>query len=382
MIFRFFFVVIAVGTIVLPAGGVSAQEEFPFEIFSRYLEPLAQQIGMPGLSAAIIQTRIDGSRIVRKFNVGYADLERKVPAFSDTPYAIGGVTQAMTGVLHGVCSDRFPRTVFDIDADIRSFVPTFPVANNSVRQVLAHATDGKFQYDPALFARLTSVIESPQCLNKPFRLAMVSEILDRIPGGMRRSVPGMDLNRPEGGAGRALFDDATVQRYQAVLADLAVPYKIDSRGRASRSEYPSYGLDAASGMVSTVNDLVDFETQLDRARLDSVPFSASTLDLMWSNQGFDLPNGTGGTLRVVMPTGLGWFVTLESGQRLIWTFGHIQDASSALIVKILPPPTAPAQRRVTLIMLANSGGLAKGYDFESATVTSSPFVKVFLRLFI
>ena len=83
-----------------------------------------------------------------------------------------------------------------------------------------------------------------------------------------------------------------------------------------------------------------------------------------------------------MPTGLGWFVTLESGQRLIWTFGHIQDASSALIVKILPPPTAPAQRRVTLLMLANSGGLAKGYDFESATVTSSPFVKVFLRLFI
>ena len=35
-----------------------------------------------------------------------------------------------------------------------------------------------------------------------------------------------------------------------------------------------------------------------------------------------------------MPTGLGWFVTTESGQRLVWTFGHIPDASSALIVKI------------------------------------------------
>jgi hypothetical protein len=381
MKFRVFCTVLAIGILIVPVQRGSAQDQFPFEIFGRYLDPLVRQIGMPGVSAAIIQNGPSG-RVVRRYNVGFADLERKIPAASDTPYAIGGVTQAMTGVLHGVCIDRFPRTIFDIDNDIRTFVPTFPVANNSVRQVLAHATDGKFKYDPALFARLTSVIESPQCLNKPFRLAMVSEVLDRFPGGMRRSVPGMDLNRPEGAAGRALFNDATVQRYRAVLDEMAVPYKIDSRGRASRSEYPSYGLDAASGMVSTIDDLIDFETQLDRARFDSVPFSASTLDLMWSNQAFDLPNGTGGTLRVVMPTGLGWFVTLESGRRLVWTFGHVQDASSAVIVKILPPSNAPTERRLTLIMLANSGGLANSYDLENANVTSNPFVKVFLRLFI
>jgi hypothetical protein len=40
------------------------------------------------------------------------------------------------------------------------------------------------------------------------------------------------------------------------------------------------------------------------------------------------------------------------------------------------------RKKLTLIMLANSGGLAKGYDLENANVTSSPFVKVFLRLFI
>ena len=38
-------------------------------------------------------------------------------------------------------------------------------------------------------------------------------------------------------------------------------------------------------------------------------------------------------VQVAMPTGLGWFVTVESGQRLVWTFGHIPDAASALIVK-------------------------------------------------
>jgi CubicO group peptidase (beta-lactamase class C family) len=369
MKYRLFFVVAAITGVLVTGRQGAAQEEFPFEIFGRYLEPLAQDIGMPGLSAAILQNGI----VVRRYQFGYADLERKIPADSNTPYPIGGVTQAMTGVLHGVCIDRFPIAQFNIDENIRFFLPTFPVERTSVRQVLSHSTDGRFKYDPALFAHLTSVIESPQCLNKPFRQAMVAEVLNRIPGGMMRTVPGMDLNRPEGADARALFDGAAVGRYQAVLNDLAVPYKIDSKRRASRSEYPSYGLDAASGMVSTIEDLANFEKQLDKR--DGVPFSASTIDQMWSNQAFDLQTPSGGTIRVVMPTGLGWFVTKESGQDLVWTFGHIPDASSALIVKM-------PKKKLTLIMLANSGGLAKGYDLENANVTSSPFVKVFLRLFI
>jgi CubicO group peptidase (beta-lactamase class C family) len=369
MKYRLFFVVTAVAAVLATGRGV-AQEEFPFEIFGRYLEPLVQQIGMPGVSAAILQDGV----VVRKYNVGYADVERKIPAAFDTPYAIGGVTQAMTGVLHGVCIDRFTTAVFDIDKlNMRQFVPSFPFAETSVRQVLAHSSDGHFHYDPQLFAQLTPVVESARCLNKPFRKAMAAEVLDRIPGGMTRSVPGMDLNLPGGDAARALFDDATIRRYQAVLNDLAVPYRIDSKGKATRSEYPSYGLDAASGMVSTVEDLANFEKQLDKR--DGVPFSASTLDQMWSNQSFDLTAANGTPIRLVTPTGLGWFVTSDSGQPVIWTFGHITDASSALIVKM-------PKKKLTLIMLANSGGLAKGYDLENANVTSSPFVKVFLRLFI
>ena len=267
MKYRLFCVALAVATLLAPGRHGSAQEEFPFQIFERYLESLVQQIGMPGVSAAILQDGV----VVRRYNVGYADVDRKIPTRSDTPYPIGGITQAMTGVLHGVCIDRFPLSQFDIDRDIRTFVPAFPVANTSVRQVLSHSTDGRFRYDPIRFTQLTSVVESPQCLNKPFRLAMAAEVLDRIPGGMRRTVPGMDLNRPEGEPGRALFDGATVGRYQAVLNELAVPYKIDSRGRATRSEYPSYGLDAASGMVSTVDDLANFERQLDKR--DGIPFS-------------------------------------------------------------------------------------------------------------
>lgn len=379
MNYRHFLVVLAIAGVLATGKRGAAQEEFPFEIFGRYLEPLVQQIGMPGVSAAIIQSSNSSPAIVRRYNVGSADLERKIPAESYTPYALGGATQAFTGVLHGACIDRFTTSQFDIDKlDMRLFAPAFPFANTSVRQVLSHSTDGRFRYDPALFAQLTPVVESTRCFNQPFLRAMSKEILDFI--GMNRSVPGMDFNRAEGAAARALFDEAKVKQYSAVLDELAVPYKIDVRGRASRSEYPSYGLDASSGLVSTVDDLIKFHLQLDRG--DGHPLSPSTLDQMWSRQIFNLPQPNGTTVRVETPTGLGWFITIESGQRLVWTFGHIPDAGSALIVKMTKRQPGQQDSRLTLIMLANSGGLAKGYDLENANVTSSPFVKVFLRLFI
>mgnify|MGYP003577468786 CR=1 FL=1 len=374
MKFRLFCVALAIGTLVVPGRGGSAQEQFPYQIFERYLAPLAQNVGMPGLSAVIVQGGAAGSRgrIVWKGEYGYADLERKIPATIDTPYAVGGITQAMTGVLIGVCADRFG---FAIDQDIRNFAPSFPVRETSVRQVLAHATDGRFHYDPTLYSSLTPVVES--CTKQSYRQATAVEILERVTPPMRRSVPGLDLARPEGAAALAQFDADTVARYQSVLREVAVPYRIDAKLRASRSEYPSYGLDAAGGLVTTAYDLAQFAIALDD-RTVPVPLSFSTLDKMWSNAIFRVSG-----VDIAMPTGLGWFVTNESGQRLVWTFGHIQDASSALIVKIVSPATQSSpEKRLTLIMLANSGGLAKGYDLENANVTSSPFVKVFLRLFI
>ena len=355
---KLFGLILAVAVLVAPGGRGDAQEQFPFQIFERYLEPLVQQIGMPGLSAVILQ---NGS-IAWSRSYGYADVEQKIAASIDTPYPVGGVTQAVTGVLVGVCIDRLQ---LDIDNDIRLFVPTFSVANTQIRQVLAHATDGRFQYNPTHYQALTPVVA--QCSKQSFRQAMTQEVLDRL--ALTRSVPGLDLARPEGAGLRDQFDPRTWDRYQSVLRDVAVPYRIDSKARSTRSEYPSYGLDAASGLVSTAADLARFEGELDRR--SGTPLSFSTLDQMWSNTTFAFTNG----LTLTTPTGLGWFVTNESGQRLVWTFGHIPDASSALIVKM-------PSKRLTLIMLANSGGLAQGYNLENANVTSSPFVKIFLRLFI
>ena len=352
---RFFFAALAIGTLIVPGKGVA--QDLPYLVFERYLEPLAQQIGMPGLSAVIVRNnRIEWFR-----DYGFADAENRIPANIDrTLYSVGGVTQAVTAVLIGVCADRFR---FDIEQPIRNFVPAFP-HNVSIRHVLAHASESRYRYDPANYAALTKVVED--CTRMPFRLATAVEVLDRAPG-MPSSVPGLDLARPEGQPGRDLFDPRVVEIYQALLARVAVPYRIDRNARYSRSEYPNYGFDGASGLVATARDLANFESSLDRG----LAVSRSTLDQMWGQALVFDGNG----VRIPTPTGIGWFVQNASGEPLVWTFGHIPDASSALILKM-------PRKNLTLILLSNSGGLAAGYNFEQGDVTTSPFVRVFLRLFI
>ena len=351
---RLFFAVLAIGTLILPNGRGAAQD-FPYQVFERYVEPLAQQIGMPGLSAVIIRN----NRVEWRRGYGYSDAENRVPVTTDTPFAIGGVTQAVTAVLLGICVDRHQLAV---DQGIREFVPSFPQPA-SVRHVLAQASTGRFQSDPGAFAALTAVVE--KCMGQqPFRVATATEIIKRL--SMTRSAPGLDL--PSRPALLDLFEQPEAQHYTRVVQQVALPYRIQN-GRYSRSEHPSSDIDASTGLVASAEDLALFEGSLDDGR-DNIPLSESTLRQMWTQQSVESANGA-----LPLPTGLGWFVQTASGVPLVWTFGHIPDAGSALIVKM-------PSKRLTLIMLSNSGGLAAGYNFERGDVTSSPFVKVFLRLFI
>jgi CubicO group peptidase (beta-lactamase class C family) len=355
---RLFLAALAIGTLIVP-GGRGAAQDFPYQVFERYLEPLAQQIGMPGLSALVVRN----NSIAWHRGYGFSDVENRTPADVHTPYAIGGVTQAVTAVLIGVCIDRYH---FDIEQPIRMFAPTFP-NNVSIRHVLAHASEGRYRYDPTAYAALTAVVE--QCTQMPYRLATAVEVLNRQRMVMPSTVPGLDLalNTPEGQSARLLFDHDAVQRYQELLRRVATPYRIERDNRQLRTQYSSFGLDASSGLVATAHDLFVFESALD----SGIPLSRSTLNQMWNPA--IVSDGAGN--RIATPTGLGWFVQNASGQKLVWTFGHIPDTSSALILKM-------PSKNLTLIMLSNSDGLTKGFNFEQGDVTTSPFVKVFLRLFI
>jgi hypothetical protein len=59
----------------------------------------------------------------------------------------------------------------------------------------------------------------------------------------------------------------------------------------------------------------------------------------------------------------------------VWQFGRASDAYSSLILKI-------PDRRLTLILLANSDSLTNAVNPQAPDVTQSLFARTFLRLFV
>lgn len=326
-----------------------AQSSLPISLFERYAESLRQQAGIPGMSAAILQN----SRLVWDKGFGYQDVDGLVAAAADTPYPILDLTQTLSSaVLLQQCLDL---SYLELADRVRRWDPQYADDNTTVAQLLSHASpSGGFKYDTSRFGALTSVIE--QCASDRYPRLLAEEILERL--GMRQSVPGADLG--DGSSpNRRWFSANALDRYSAVLRRQAVPYKVDSRGRPTRSDAPRGTLNASTGVVSTVRDLARFDAALG----DGVLLESSTLSRAWE------PVGS-------MPTGLGWFVQRHNGERVVWHFGLARDAYSSLIIKV-------PGRGLTLILLANSDGLAgPPYNLSDGNVSANLFASLFLRLFV
>jgi CubicO group peptidase (beta-lactamase class C family) len=338
-------------------AGPAAQIQTPPSLtapFETYLELLRQQAGMPGLSAAIVHE----GHIAWERGFGYQDLEARIPATPDTPYLVGDISQTVAAMLLLQCVEI---RRMDIDGRVSTYgVSIDPDA--TLRQVLSHSVPGEggdtFVYDPQRFSQLTYAME--WCAPQSYRKSVSHRVLERL--AMKDSVPGRDLSDrsvvPE-----ELWDPAILERYEHVLQRLAVPYRIERRGHAVRTDVaPVETLNAASGLVSTVRDLARFDAALD----DGILLQEDTLQVAW--------RGVIGRDGLPTPMGLGWFVQTHRNQQIVWHFGHVPHAYSALVVKV------PA-RRLTLILLANSDGLAAPYQLPLGDVTKSIFGNLFLRLF-
>ena len=339
----------------LAAPGVAQQKPGALDLgnsaFEGYVELLRQQASIPALSGVLIQDRV----ITWERGLGYANLESRIAARPDTPYAIGGLTEALASVLLLQCAEQ---RRLDLNEPVREWGISLPEGNATVRQVLSHTSQGMFKYDAARFAQLTLVVE--ECARQPFRQTVALQIIDRL--GMADSVPGSDVSRP-GAVPGGMLDAAYLEHYGRVLAHLAVPYKVDKRGHATRTELPPAGINAQAGLLSTVRDLANFDLALDGGTL----LREESLQAAWS------PAMTSGG--AAAPTGLGWFVQNYRGNLVLWQFGVVDNAYSAIIVKV------PA-RRATMILLANSDGLAVPFQLEAGDVTQSPFALVLLRMLL
>jgi CubicO group peptidase (beta-lactamase class C family) len=321
-----------------------------------YLEALRQQAGIPGLSAAVVQ---DGQLIWER-GFGFQNLESRIRATPDTPYHVGGLMQSLAAVLILQCVEQ---RHLQLDAPVRQFGLTLPEERATLRHVLSHSSaevpGSVYRFAPERYAQLGVVME--RCAPQAYRKSVAHRLLERLV--MRDSVPGADLQNPAV-VQEGLFDPADLERYRRVLERVAVPYRVDGRKRATRADPPpAVGIDAANGLITTVRDLAEFDKAVDSSWF----LRDETRVAAWT----PLPSADG----TAMPTGLGWFVQRYRDEPVVWQYGHLPDAYSAMMIKL------PA-RRVTLILLANSNGLAVPFELEAGDVTRSLFATLFLRLFI
>jgi len=335
--------------LVIPAG-LTAQSDFITTRFERYLDALRKQAGIPGLAAAIVQD----DAIVWEGTFGFQDLEAAIRVTPDTPFYIADLTGTLSATLVLQCIEE-GKTQFEQVVPLPgALAPESPTGVTTVRDLLNHSPAGgdTFRYEPARFAALTSVIEA--CAQDSFKETISRRLLD--PLAMTRSVPGQDVATiiPSD------FEPETLAAYGAVLSQIARPYRVDRRGRASVSQYPAATLDAASGLISTTRDLARFAIALDTLTL----LDEQTLAAAWATpQAAPRPKFT-----------LGWFVQLYNGEPVVWHFGFAPDASSALIIHL-------PVRHKTLILLANSDGLAAAFSLPNGDLTTSPYARLFLSLF-
>jgi CubicO group peptidase (beta-lactamase class C family) len=349
-----------VAALVLASAGTHGQQPSPsvpagaLPVLDAYLEALRQQAGIPGLSAAVLS---DGAVIWEK-GYGFQNVATRQPATPDTPYLIGDVSATFGAVLLLQCVEQ-RRLELDRPLDQYGIAGVEPDA--TLRDILTHASPAAakdpFTYNPDRFATLSPVME--WCAPQPYRKSVAHRLLHRL--AMQDSVPGTDLRDPAFQLPEGLFDAADITRYRSVLERMAIPYKVAGRGRADRNDLPPVSVTATGGLVSTVRDLARFDSALDAGLL----LQQETLAAAWTPAAERAGSPS--------PMGLGWFVQTHRGERVVWHFGSVPNAYSALVLKL------PA-RNITFILLANSDGLSSPFKLHTGDVTRSAFATIFLKL--
>jgi CubicO group peptidase (beta-lactamase class C family) len=326
-------------------------DDFVLGRFAEYLDALRTQAGIPGMAAAIV-----GPVAVNwEAAFGLQDVERNVATRVDTPFQLDGTTQTFVASLAIRCAgDGW----LSLDDTVGKFYPSSPDAGATIRQLLTHTSVGPngltFAYRPERLAPVAAAIAG--CTDSTFRWG-TANLLEKV--GMYESVPGADVAQLTPPAER--FTPGELQRYGDLLRRLATPYAVDARGRTP-SSYVANTLTPASGLIATVHDLEQFDLGLKKGFI----VRPDGLALEWTP-----PTDASGR---PLPHAYGWFVQQYNSEKIVWQFGVSDNASSSMIM-ILP------RRGLTLILLANSQGLARPFALAAGDVTVSPFARLFLSIF-
>jgi CubicO group peptidase (beta-lactamase class C family) len=338
---------------------IRASDDLVLDRFARYLDSLRTQAGIPGLAAAIIGS----NSVMWERAFGRQNIDRSEFVRTDTPFHLDGGMQILTATLVLQCAEEGR---FDLNDRLDRIKPDIPECGATVSQLLSHTSAQSgglvFSYRPERLNALAQVVSV--CRSESFRRS-VADLLNQR--GMYNSVPGPDAVTLSTASG---FDQSEVDRYEGVMNRLATGYTVSAQGAAAVASYSATTLRPWEGLITTVGDFAKFDLALKKPplllRSESLVPADPSISAAWQ-----APTGRDGRR---LPHGLGWFVQNYNGVDVVWQFGS-GNASSSMVV------TVPS-RGLTMILLANSSGLAKGFNLAAGDISVSPFAKVFLGTFI
>jgi CubicO group peptidase (beta-lactamase class C family) len=314
--------------------------------FVQRLDQLRRDLSIPGLGVAISS----GEQVILAGGLGLADVEASIAPTGTTSFHLASLTKTYASTL-------LMQLVEEGRVDLEDPVADYGVVLSSpgtvrVKHLLTHTSEGvpgaTFSYNGDRFQLLENVIR--QASGRAYGELLVERILK--PLQLRQTAPNVQ--------DAASFALMGLDR-DAFLANLAKPYALDSAGRIVPSAYPSF-FGVAAGLISSAAEVTEYSLAIDREAFLRPETKARVFTPATSNSGQPLPYG------------LGWFVQTVGGQKIAWHYG-LWTANSSLIIKAL-------DKRLTLVVLANSDRLSAPFPLARGDVMVSPVAREFVEAFV
>lgn len=335
-----------------------------FSDFDAFLANFRTEHRIPALSAVILR---DGE-IVWEHAYGWSDDEGDFATTPETTFSIASVTKpiAAAAILAEVAAGRValdtPMTadagwaetcewlsgsniLFGSggeEADGTAVAPTNCTRQLTLRDILNMRVNGpeggSFVYNPISYARIDRIIEGAG--GRPLRDIVRDNVA--TPAGMEDVALGW--RDPLGGAALRL---------------IAPPFEVID-GERHRTAFSDDDFRAAAGIKASPRQLARFDLALDAGRL--LPPERYSEIFEGAEPGPD------GDYR------WGWFVESWHGHRLVWHSGWDPGRYSAMYLKV-------PDRRLTLIILANTEAIWWDNSLVRAEIETSPVALRFLETF-
>ncbi|MCU7554575.1 beta-lactamase family protein [Alteromonas sp. ASW11-19] len=328
-------------------------------------EQHAKENGMPGMAAAVVKE----GQIVWSYTRGYSEANNEIPVSLDTPFWIASVTKPFVGLTYLLLEHEGKVALSEKAHKTPNFQSLctwlasteIPFAKGmtcsreiTIEHILKHQTNAvpgtTFMYNPILYSRLSRHLEHKlgegvdAVEGRHNRLGQLIESYILTPAGMNKTMASM-------------WDPAKA----GVLQQIADGFRVNANGERQKLPQPEKHIAGGAGVVSTINDLVKFERHVMLGTL--LPDEVTNKLSAW-------PAFEDGS---AAPYGYGWYFEKYQQETLMWHSGwDPEHGYSAMYLRI-------PDRKLTLIVLANTESLYWANSLTKAEIVKSPLARAFLE---